>query len=280
MQLTPRAKRVIDLAYDEARQLKNNYIGTEHILLGLIREGEGMAGKALAALGVTLEGAREQLLQLQDKVPASEKMPQRAPGAERLFAKVAAWMGAEDDKRLEETRKSEELLTLDEAVKFLGTSKPTLYRLLGQDEIKGLKVGRQWRFRTADLMAYMQRSPVAVAAAPKEDLDMELAFFSEQLGQQETDISGDAEAKTGRLAHQLIRLAIQARASDIHLEPTREDFLLRFRVDGVLQETRRLPVQRPRSSDRAVENDGRNGCQRKASAAGGAYSYPARGKRV
>ena len=45
MQLTPRAKRVIDLAYDEARQLGNNYIGTEHLLLGLIREGEGLAGR-------------------------------------------------------------------------------------------------------------------------------------------------------------------------------------------------------------------------------------------
>jgi len=40
-QLTPAAKRVIDLSYDEARQLSNNYIGTEHLLLGLIREGEG-----------------------------------------------------------------------------------------------------------------------------------------------------------------------------------------------------------------------------------------------
>ena len=45
MQLTPRAKRVIDLAYDEAQQLGNNYIGTEHLLLGLIREGEGLAGR-------------------------------------------------------------------------------------------------------------------------------------------------------------------------------------------------------------------------------------------
>src|SRR5437868_4053656 len=42
MQLTPRSKRCIDLAYDEARMLKNNYIGTEHLLLGLIREKEGM----------------------------------------------------------------------------------------------------------------------------------------------------------------------------------------------------------------------------------------------
>src|SRR6266576_2185577 len=55
MQLTPRAKRVIDLAYDEARQLNNNYIGTEHLLLGLIREGEGLAGRVLAKLGVEIE---------------------------------------------------------------------------------------------------------------------------------------------------------------------------------------------------------------------------------
>ena len=65
MQLTPRAKRVIDLAYDEARQLNNNYIGTEHLLLGLIREGEGMAGKVLAGLGVILERTRQEVIELQ-----------------------------------------------------------------------------------------------------------------------------------------------------------------------------------------------------------------------
>ena len=75
------------------------------------------------------------------------------------------------------TTTTEELLNLDEAVKFLGTSKPTLYRLLGKDEIKGLKVGRQWRFRKTDLMAYMQRSPVAFAAAPTQDLDRETRLF-------------------------------------------------------------------------------------------------------
>src|SRR6476661_5047845 len=62
MQLTPRAKRVIDLAYDEARQLNNNYIGTEHLLLGLIREGEGLAGRVLAKLGVDLERTRSEKL--------------------------------------------------------------------------------------------------------------------------------------------------------------------------------------------------------------------------
>ncbi|HOM73353.1 MAG TPA: Clp protease N-terminal domain-containing protein, partial [Armatimonadota bacterium] len=66
MQLTPRAKRVIDLAYDEARQLNNNYIGTEHLLLGLIREGEGLAGRVLAKLGVDLERTRREVASLQD----------------------------------------------------------------------------------------------------------------------------------------------------------------------------------------------------------------------
>jgi ATP-dependent Clp protease ATP-binding subunit ClpC len=66
MTLTPRAKRVIDLAYDEARNLNNNYIGTEHLLLGLIREGDGLAGRVLAKLGVELEKARREVMALQE----------------------------------------------------------------------------------------------------------------------------------------------------------------------------------------------------------------------
>jgi hypothetical protein len=64
--LTPRAKWVIDLAYDEARNLNNNYIGTEHLLLGLNREGDGLAGRVLAKLGVELEKARREVMILQD----------------------------------------------------------------------------------------------------------------------------------------------------------------------------------------------------------------------
>ena len=59
MQLTPRAKRIVDLSYDEARQLSNKYIGTEHLLLGLIREGEGLAGRSGAtARGTGADAAR------------------------------------------------------------------------------------------------------------------------------------------------------------------------------------------------------------------------------
>jgi ATP-dependent Clp protease ATP-binding subunit ClpC len=56
--LTPRAKKVIELAVDEARRLNHSYVGTEHLLLGLLREGEGVAGGVLESLGVSLERAR------------------------------------------------------------------------------------------------------------------------------------------------------------------------------------------------------------------------------
>ena len=58
---TDRARRVIVLAQEEARALQHNYIGTEHLLLGLIREGEGVAAKALASKGVTLDDTRKQV---------------------------------------------------------------------------------------------------------------------------------------------------------------------------------------------------------------------------
>jgi uncharacterized damage-inducible protein DinB len=64
MGLTPRAKRVIELAVDEARRLDHHYLGTEHLLLGLVREGEGIAAGVLASLGVSLEKVRSEVLQV------------------------------------------------------------------------------------------------------------------------------------------------------------------------------------------------------------------------
>ena len=60
--LTPRAKRVLELALDEGRQLGHNYIGTEHIILGLIRESEGVAAQVLKNMGADLEKVRRQVL--------------------------------------------------------------------------------------------------------------------------------------------------------------------------------------------------------------------------
>ena len=61
---TDRARRVIVLAQEEARELNHNYIGTEHILLGLIHEGEGVAAKALESMGINLEDVRREVIDI------------------------------------------------------------------------------------------------------------------------------------------------------------------------------------------------------------------------
>ncbi len=74
--LTPRAKKVIELAVDEARRLNHHYIGTEHVLLGLVREGEGIAAGVLESLGVNLEKVRAETTRI-----LSQSMPQGTPAA-------------------------------------------------------------------------------------------------------------------------------------------------------------------------------------------------------
>ncbi|MGE0601803.1 MAG: ATP-dependent Clp protease ATP-binding subunit [Dehalococcoidia bacterium] len=74
--LTPRAKKVIELAVDEARRLSHSYIGTEHLLLGLVREGEGIAAGVLESLGVNLERVRAETTRI-----LSQSAPQAAGGA-------------------------------------------------------------------------------------------------------------------------------------------------------------------------------------------------------
>ncbi len=75
---TDRARRVVVLAQEEARMLNHNYIGTEHILLGLIREGDGVATQILIRLGADLNRVRHQVIQL----IASRPLREGAPGPE------------------------------------------------------------------------------------------------------------------------------------------------------------------------------------------------------
>ena len=77
--LTPRAKKVIELSVDEARRLNTSYIGTEHLLIGLMREGEGVAAGVLESLGVTLEKVREQT----NKILVQNAGAQGAPGSSK-----------------------------------------------------------------------------------------------------------------------------------------------------------------------------------------------------
>src|SRR6266550_2585133 len=79
---TPRAKKVLELSLREALQLGHNYIGTEHILLGLIREGEGVAAQVLVKLGADLSRVRQQVIQLLSGYSGGKENPGTgAPGA-------------------------------------------------------------------------------------------------------------------------------------------------------------------------------------------------------
>ncbi len=86
--LTPRAKKVIELAVDEARRLDHHYIGTEHLLLGLIREGEGIAAGVLESQGVKLDQARTETIRAIGQLQESEKdaVPPTPPEAATLLA--------------------------------------------------------------------------------------------------------------------------------------------------------------------------------------------------
>ena len=86
--LTPRAKKVIELAVDEARRMNHSYIGTEHLLAGLLREGEGVASGVLESLGVTLESVRSETHRVltQAAPPSSQgsKATNRTPTLDQL----------------------------------------------------------------------------------------------------------------------------------------------------------------------------------------------------
>jgi ATP-dependent Clp protease ATP-binding subunit ClpC len=91
--LTPRAKKVIELAIDEARQLGHNYIGTEHLLLGLLREGEGVASNVLDSFGITLERARAEAAHILTQGVPKAKMSRgasRTPALDQLGIDLTA----------------------------------------------------------------------------------------------------------------------------------------------------------------------------------------------
>ncbi len=124
---TPRAKKILELSLREALQLGHNYIGTEHILLGLIREGEGVAVEVLVSLDADLKRLRQGVIQLQAESPTTEEMPQgprgrvsgrahaatQAAQAEAARAAIAQAEAARAEARAENTaqaRKLDEIL--------------------------------------------------------------------------------------------------------------------------------------------------------------------------
>ena len=96
---TPRAKKVLELSLRESLQLGHNYIGTEHILLGLIREGEGVAAQVLVKLGADLNRVRQQVIQLLHGPGSAEREgPAMAPRERGLPPEIAARLDAIDSR--------------------------------------------------------------------------------------------------------------------------------------------------------------------------------------
>src|SRR4051794_34464560 len=98
---TPRAKKVIEYAIEEARSLNHNYVGTEHLLLGLLREHDGVAAQVLMNLGMKLEEVREEVLNLLGAGVDSEE------GGEPAEPSAAASPGAGDPAQTQRRGKSE-----------------------------------------------------------------------------------------------------------------------------------------------------------------------------
>ena len=90
---TPRAKKVLELALAEALELGHNYIGTEHVLLGLIREGEGVASQVLVAQGLALATVRNKVLELLAGYQQQKPMGLRTPAATLLPDRAKTWAG-------------------------------------------------------------------------------------------------------------------------------------------------------------------------------------------
>ena len=107
IQFTPRAKKVLELSLREAKALGHNYIGTEHILLGLIREGSGAAAQVLVKLGADLNRVRQQVVQLlhgyhgEDVTGEGPPLPDdaltRVDSLDRRLAAIERWVGLRPD---------------------------------------------------------------------------------------------------------------------------------------------------------------------------------------
>jgi ATP-dependent Clp protease ATP-binding subunit ClpA len=105
---TPRAKKVLELSLREATQLGHNYIGTEHILLGLIREGEGVAAQVLVKLGADLSSVRQQVIQVLSSYVGGKAPAEQAGARTRLVRMTVPEELREAEVELAQVRRKKE----------------------------------------------------------------------------------------------------------------------------------------------------------------------------
>src|SRR5919199_211556 len=157
---TPRAKKVLELSLREALQLGHNYIGTEHILLGLIREGEGVAAQVLVKLGADLNRVRQQVIQLLSRRTKNNPVLIGEPGVGKT-AVVEGLAQAIVKGEVPETLKDKQLYTLDLGALVAGS------RYRGDFEERLKKVLKEIRTR-GDIILFIDEIHTLVGAGAAE----------------------------------------------------------------------------------------------------------------
>jgi ATP-dependent Clp protease ATP-binding subunit ClpC len=88
---TPRARKAIDFSIEEAHDLKHGYVGTEHLLLGLLREQEGIAAQVMTRLGLTADGVRKQIVELHERGDVVPEAASRMRSSVQPHTESGAW---------------------------------------------------------------------------------------------------------------------------------------------------------------------------------------------
>jgi len=148
LQLSNRAKEVLRFAEEESQSMGHKYLGTEHILLGLIREQEGVAAKALTKLGVDMQRARAIALtvEVQEEEPIETITFQNAGMTVSAYNPTATYI---------ETHQEKDVLNLEEASEFLKIDIGEMDELLRTENIPARKIGGQWKFSRSALLKWL-----------------------------------------------------------------------------------------------------------------------------
>lgn len=148
LQLSIRAKDVLRFAEEESQGMGHKYLGTEHILLGLIREQEGVAAKALTKLGVDMQRARAIALtvEIQEEEPVETITFQNAGMTVSAYNPTATYT---------ETHQQKEVLNLEEASELLKIDVGEMEELLKTENIPARKISGQWKFIRSALLKWL-----------------------------------------------------------------------------------------------------------------------------
>ena len=129
---TPRAKKVLELSLRESQQLGHNYIGTEHLLLGLIREGEGVAAQVLVKLGADLSRVRQQVIQLLSGYAGGKEAAEQAGARTRLVHMTMPEDLREAEEQLAELRRQKEAAIMSQDFEQAAALRDEERELLGR----------------------------------------------------------------------------------------------------------------------------------------------------